>query len=288
MRLLHRRHSRLLAVLCAALGVAACGGTANDPRPEKPTGSGGDAALDLGSCEELVEAFEFWSIESFEGGSTEDTGTSDLAGWWVSNDGTNDGNHGPYDWSQATACQVNANGPNDCRDMFPREGGAPDLSSADASCEATGHAMRLHSGPPGFSDWGLTFGSNFRDEFTDGTEWHGIGFWARHGEDSAVKTFNATLPDRHTSNQDATGGANYECRDGLSVENLCDPFGRGIRVTEEWRFYLLPFEELSQQGFGKASPLGMLDVAEILGMSFQVGAGTWDIWVDEIVYYRER
>jgi hypothetical protein len=149
--------------------------------------------------------------------------------------------------------------------------------------------MALQSRKPGFSNWGLTFGSNFSVEVSDATEWDGIGFWAKHGEASSVTSFNATLPDKYTSNQqNGVEGAHFECRDGLEVANLCDPFGRGISVTDDWRFYLLPFDEVLQQGFGKASPLGMLDVAEILGISFQIGAGTWDIWVDEVVYYRER
>jgi hypothetical protein len=269
-----------------ALSATACGGTSNDPRPEPPSADEGGSGLDLGSCEDIVEAFEFRAIESFEGGSVQDSMERDV-GWWVSTDGTNNYEYQPYDAYDVDNHRVNAN----FLPTLPEEGDASAAPAllGDAACEPSAGYMKLESREPGFSDWGMTFGANFKNELLDGGDWDGIAFWARHGEGSAVTSFNATLPDKYTSNQAAADMVqHYECRDGLEVENLCDPFGRGIAVTDEWRFYLLPFAQLSQQGFGKASPLGMLDVQEILGMSFQIGAGTWEIWVDEIVYYRER
>jgi hypothetical protein len=198
----------------------------------------------------------------------------------VSTDGTNDYNYHPYDTHLVGVQNVNA-------DFSPTEGGAPALLG-DSRCQPSAGHMLIESRKPGFSDWGLTFGANFREATQDGSEWDGIGLWARHGKGSAVTSFNATLPERHTSNQESADGAQYECRDGLDVANLCDPFGRGIDASEDWRFYLLPFDSLAQQGFGKASPLGQLNVEEILGLSFQIGAGTWNLRIDEIVYYRER
>lgn len=280
-----RRTSFSTWVLGAALtlSVTACGGTSNDPRPEKPSADASDPELE--SCEDIVEAFEFRVIEPFEDASVQDDGMRD-AGWWVSTDGTNDYNYLPYDVHLVGTTNVNAN----FQPTTPEEDepSAAPMLTGEAACEPSAGYMKLESREPGFSDWGMTFGANLNASIRDASDWDGIGFWARHGEESAGRTFYATLPDKYTSNQEAADGVHYECRDALEVENLCDPFGRGIAVSDEWRFYLLPFAQLSQQGFGKASPLGMLDVQEILGMSFQIGAGTWEIWVDEIVYYRER
>lgn len=289
-----RSGSRFAVGLLVAGSAYACGGTEDSPRPEPPDGEFDAGTVDLSSCESIVDAYEFTRVESFEEGSVDDKGTTDPAGWWVSSDGTNEGNYVPFDNTLkpgTVGCQTTDT--ENCRDLLPREGGAPSLvASVDGAtdwtgverCETTDHAMMLKATAPGFGDWGLSFGSNFHGALTDASDWDGVAFWARRDEDSAVTTFTTAFADNHTSNQAQT----HECRDGLDVANLCDPFGRGIAAEPEWKLYVLPFADLKQQGFGAASPLGALDVENILGMSFQVGPGTWEIWVDEIVYYRER
>jgi hypothetical protein len=293
-----RRLQPALLVSLLVLGVSGCGGTENRLRPTEAAVDAGasGAALDVSAeaCDALIDAFEFRLVEPFEDADVQDSSTAidpvtmqyvDPVGWWVSSDGTNP-NHVPH---IAGSAPCPADEPNCSEIQIPPDfrttsGGAPRLVDGAGQCEPSAGYMKLKSSPPGFGDWGLTFGANMRGEVRNGEGWDGIAFWAKHAPGSDASTFYATLPDQYTSNQ----GGDMFCANGLLVKNLCDPFGRALGVTVEWRLYFLPFDAIYQQGFGKASPLGRVEIEDIIGLSFQLGGGTWEFALDEIVYYRSR
>jgi hypothetical protein len=138
MRFDRRPQVRWLVPPCLAAAISACGGTDHTERPERPKATNGGSALDFASCQDVVDAFEFRSIESFDDGSVQDDGNR-AAGWWVSTDGTNDFNYHPWDTHFESNVQITA-------DFFPTQpdrGAAPALTGGDAVCEPSVGYMKL-------------------------------------------------------------------------------------------------------------------------------------------------
>jgi hypothetical protein len=67
----------------------------------------------------------------------------------------------------------------------------------------------------------------------------------------------------------------------------CDPFGLAVGLTSEWRFVKIPFAQVMQKGFGVPSAHGTLDTSELVGLQFALSAGDWDVWIDDVSFYRE-
>ena len=66
----------------------------------------------------------------------------------------------------------------------------------------------------------------------------------------------------------------------------CDRFGAEIELGAEWRFFEIPFAGMKQRGFGRK--VTKPDVKGILGVSIGFGTGSWDFWIDDVAFYRER
>jgi hypothetical protein len=67
----------------------------------------------------------------------------------------------------------------------------------------------------------------------------------------------------------------------------CDPFSAGVGFTTDWRFVKVPFARTEQKGFGVPSAFGQLDTSALVGMQLVLTAGDWDVWIDDIAFYRE-
>jgi hypothetical protein len=67
----------------------------------------------------------------------------------------------------------------------------------------------------------------------------------------------------------------------------CDAFGTGVGFGPEWRFFTLRFDEMLQRGYGRPSPQSMPG-PDLLGVSFGIEIGTWDLWLDDIAFFRTR
>jgi hypothetical protein len=144
--------------------------------------------------------------------------------------------------------------------------------------------------------------------YFDATEWTGISFWAYDAD--ALDTPGGigagaliTLGDPSTAG--VLGGeypfndlicGNAPCSAGQPIDNhctaasvplcLCDPFGKAIGLTGHWTFYTIPFSDMRQKGYGAPEPA--LDLAHILGFKLSLGEGTWDVWLDNIAFYRPK
>jgi len=76
------------------------------------------------------------------------------------------------------------------------------------------------------------------------------------------------------------------CNSDAVVDELkCDAFGVGIGIDTEWRYYKIPFSSMRQRGYGMYAECPYL--AELWGVNFALGAGDWDLWLDDITFYRE-
>ncbi len=279
---------RLFAT-CCALWCAACGGTEDSERPQALPSS--YEPVDLTDCESFAEDYEFLLLEPFTPNTqpVNDNGTRTL-GWYVSYDLSNvsfndDGTvkerfFGPPDEGSTVEGQI---WPDDTE-------GAPSLDEGKL-CEQSAGSIHLYSNPPGFSHWGMNFGSNMNDNY-DATEWgaDGIAFWTKRAADTHEGlSVKATVPDGYTTSSGRRiNSLEPYCIDGLYDQDACDAYGRAVILSDEWQLHLLRFDEMYQEGFGRASPLPTPNVEALAGVAFLVGTGTWDVWVDEVAYFRER
>jgi hypothetical protein len=133
--------------------------------------------------------------------------------------------------------------------------------------------------------------------FFDASGYTGISFWAMLGPQSTASVALATVSDPNTGGQ--LGGTypfnDLICGDPPCVAGqaqmhsglaLCDPFGKAIGLVDHWEFYAIPFDEMRQKGYGL--PESKLDVAHVLAFKLSLGKGVWDVWLDDIAFYRPK
>jgi hypothetical protein len=197
-----------------------------------------------------------------------------------------------------------------------------------ARCGADRNALHLHADAPGgagLTAWGMNVGIDLRQNcntaslpdcsnamtsnpptgpaFFDAREWTGISFWALLGSGPSGTTALATVADPSTAG--VLGGVypfndlvcgNGPCTPNTPPDNhctsssptlcLCDPHGKGVGLVNHWAFYAIPFDDLRQKGYG--APEAALDLAHILNFTFGLGKGNWDVWIDDIAFYRPK
>jgi hypothetical protein len=150
-----------------------------------------------------------------------------------------------------------------------------------------GSQYALHLTTAKLIDWGANIGNNLAPPF-DGTEWEGISFWARRAPESRG-TVRVELADKHTDGNYIDEKGSPPCllefeRDDLKLG--CDRFGGYALVGPDWEFFKLPFSELRQAGWGVKAP--EFDTAGLRTVTFLFPAGSWDIWIDDVTFYRRR
>jgi hypothetical protein len=59
-----------------------------------------------------------------------------------------------------------------------------------------------------------------------------------------------------------------------------------VNLTDQWRLYLIPFERMLQQGFGKRAV--KLDTSAVAVVRFTWEGGWIDYWIDNLGFYRRR
>lgn len=174
-------------------------------------------------------------------------------------------------------------------------------------------AMHIQSGP--FTVWGGTFGLNFSFEQVAGFD--GIAFWGRRGP-SGRNTLRVELADQNTDEQyvDPVTGRprcvmgcpntvpgiprppGEDCYTEDNQELGCDKFGAYAILGPDWKYYRIPFSEFRQAGYGLPSPSLCLTSSSdpeshcygstgIRVLSFTYSLGQWDIWLDDIGFYRQ-
>jgi hypothetical protein len=195
-------------------------------------------------------------------------------------------------------------------------------------CGADGYGLHLSAPPDGggLTGWGMNLSIDFRQNcngtsdpdagvgftpcFVDASRWTGISFWARLGPQSTGATALVTVGDPHTSSQIGDtppynlqypfnerlcgdppcvpGGDGGSSGGGLldGGNPQCDPFGKAVLLVSDWQFYAIPFSEMRQKGYGV--PESTLELSRILGFKFSLGKGAWDVWLDDIAFYKAK
>jgi hypothetical protein len=75
--------------------------------------------------------------------------------------------------------------------------------------------------------------------------------------------------------------------------NGCDKFGANRTMTGDWQFYSVDFLNVRQSGWGmpvmddqgNAAPLDSTDMRTLV---FMWTTGTWDVWIDDVAFYRRK
>jgi hypothetical protein len=159
------------------------------------------------------------------------------------------------------------------------------------------YALRVQAGP--FSNWGGNVGTRFAEPF-DATTYDGVAVWMRTAPGFANAP-RITLSDQFTDSQYnmavPDGGTPYctpnvNCASQTAQGNTncynvgCDPFGAYGPLTENWRLFLLSFDEMRQGGWGKYR--SSLDLSALLSIQIAYPVGSWDFWIDDIAFYRQK
>lgn len=169
--------------------------------------------------------------------------------------------------------------------------------------------------------WGATLQITFNPSMNnagqaetplDAHTWDGVSFWGRRGSGPNAGAIIASIQDIHSAATNSLKPLPEYCNEaGVSPSgastclfgcaateavignggppdaNKCDPFGLGVLLTPEWSLVKLPFSKVKQKGFGVPSPLGHLDSSALVGLQLAFSAGNWDVWIDDIAFYRE-
>jgi hypothetical protein len=158
-------------------------------------------------------------------------------------------------------------------------------------------ALHVKAGP--FPNWGGNAGTRFPLPF-DATAYDGIAVWMRTapGFSNAPKI---TLSDKYTDGQYnmsvSDGGVRYcdpnpNCQVQTAQGNTncynvgCDAFGWYASLTENWRLFVLSFDEMRQGGWGRQRSAP--DLTALLSIQLGFAVGTWDFWVDDVAFYRRK
>ncbi len=180
------------------------------------------------------------------------------------------------------------------------------MTESDKHCGSSTDTVAYHMLSKGQDVWGPQFGAKFTgqsdgplppvnlDNFA-GTNWEGMGFWIKKGNDHPELEPTGTslfvsLRDPQTISSDSD--TLPPCNDKSNFDNKkCDAYGSGVGFNTEWRFVMLPFDNMKQRGYGV--PVNELDRTKILNLYFSMdigdGAnGNWNVWIDDVMLYKYK
>jgi len=140
----------------------------------------------------------------------------------------------------------------------------------------------VHLRALGLADWGGGLGTTFPDRPKDTSAYDGVAFWAKKSP-ASFSALRLGVADVHSSPEGGYCDPTAPDRD----PNRCDDsFGGFVVLSDDWRFYAIDFVEMRQGGWGKRAP--SLDVSKLYGLNFAYQAGNWDIWIDDVSFYRKK
>jgi len=165
---------------------------------------------------------------------------------------------------------------------------------------ASQYAFHVISGP--FTKWGGQLGHTFNppkcvtgdcpadSDPVPGGPYDGVSFWARIAPGSGT-SLRIQVGESHTDiKYPLIGDAGAPCVDNVGIQSPndttqgCDSFGTFVVLNTDWQYFTLPFEEMRQAGWGKRAPF--FDIQHISNLTFFYAQGVWDIWIDDISFYK--
>jgi hypothetical protein len=198
--------------------------------------------------------------------------------------------------------------------LSPVAGGNPPTTAIDVErCGPGGSALHVTAsnitsyGPSiSFNNWPVLDPANTGGYF-DASSYTGVSFWVRRGQNSGTTLF-ASVADRSTdpmagslftgAERDALLPTGNYCGDNAidvsmppdnivdPLQSQCDRFGAGIGLGTEWRFYKVPFNKMRQRAYGRPA-LDPQPDPRILRIEFGLDGEVWDLWLDDVAFYKE-
>jgi hypothetical protein len=306
-----------IVVLCAAAS-AACGGNTDRPRPDpgsvcRPLVPLGDQ-VDLGGgpvdCNAL-DGYELYLLDNWEAGAAS-------ISWYVNNDRTADSDPKPDtdpvpaeeiiggrcvgarpSANAATVCDTSDMPPGECtRELEPESRFAfhqrTGLLTANGGqlgrgfppiCPDGAPLCHFAPGPPEVGPCSPSMGSTPATDGCTGrdfSQWEGVFVWARVGPYSA-DTVKVRVADKLTDDKGCVCNPYTNQND---PGDGCDKFSAFVGLDGTFRAYLVPFDRMQQGGWGMRSP--GLDTSDLFSFALEYGRGSWDLWIDDIGFYRRR
>ncbi len=163
----------------------------------------------------------------------------------------------------------------------------------------------------GRQGWGGSLSMSFSspagaDMPFDASDFDGFSFWVKKASPATRSALIATAVDPYTAGtrniEDPFGGEPRSCdASGLVTDSMgnripdtekCDGFGVAVTIEDQtladgWTFIPVRFAAMKQKGFGMPSPLGHPLTEELVRLQFLISAGDWDIWIDDVSFFRE-
>jgi len=309
------------AVLAALVLSAGCGGEDAGPRPEptlcraiEPLSDVVDPGSRPADCSAL-DGLEIFLLDDFEPGTSR-------SGWYINNDRTAEMDPRPEIDPVPTASIPGGrclgfesdDPPRRCRDPETKRGGCDevvDLASERAirirsgflsadggvfgrnlpreGCvvpdpDDPGTLCPYRPGPPevGPCSFGEAHspplkGCNAQQDFSD---WDGVVLWARKAPGSSTG-IRVRVSDVSTDDHACICNSFTDQND---TSDGCDKFGTYLNLETDFRAFLVPFREMQQAGWGLSTP--SLDTSELMSVGIEFGRGAWDIWIDDMGFYR--
>ncbi|AUX28402.1 MULTISPECIES: hypothetical protein [Sorangium] len=149
--------------------------------------------------------------------------------------------------------------------------------------------MAMHTFGSGFTEWGAGVGFALNGEDMqvfpyDASAYAGIAFWAKLGDPDAEATMKVSVSDRVS---EPAGGICDEAA-GSGEPNRCfDHWFYTAHLGTEWAQVVIPFEELTREGWGAEPDAQAVDVAGLYVIEFRFAQDEdFDVYVDDVSFYR--
>jgi hypothetical protein len=141
---------------------------------------------------------------------------------------------------------------------------------------AAGTSMAMHTTGNGFTVWGAGVGVDLNNMGGD----PGIKMiWDASGSTGIVLMAKGNGQVRASVQIEAT----IPVAEGGTCDVDCDPHGKVLLLSSEWQQFTLPFNQLTQEGWGTPAAW---DASTVVGLQFKVAANVnFDFWVDEVGFY---
>ena len=153
------------------------------------------------------------------------------------------------------------------------------------TCPANAPQCHFAPGPPEVGPCSPSQGSTPATEGCDGRDfssWEGVFVWARVAPNSA-DTIKVRVADKLTDDKGCICNPYTNQND---PGDGCDKFSAFVGLDATFRAYRVPFDEMQQGGWGMRSP--GLDMSQLFSFGVEYGRGSWDLWIDDVGFYRRR
>jgi hypothetical protein len=182
--------------------------------------------------------------------------------------------------------------PNTAPKVFPIEGGLCGQAVNAANILVKRAALKPpadnppDAGPyaPGLGGWGATL--NIDCSGLDASAWEGLSFFLKRGPNGAGQTTSVTVPDNTLSTSGCIESG------AMDVRNMCDAYGFSVGFDDQWRFFVLPFAEMRQRGYGMpyARELFMSSgLTSLVRLKLEFApSDDWDIWFARVALYKSK